>query len=290
MKFLAALAALLLGAVAGEFLARWPLAHLIIGRGQPTAMMGARAVFTQNAEDLASEMVGSKSSLSDDSTETNRIFSALVGQLGDEHQFEIALNEAGLSRAQLYEKISALGRAGRWIEDQLALSASAEEIALYLQTHPDEFRRPQHLHLRHIFLAAPTGYPEEVFVEKRRLAEESLARLRNKEDFGQIAAQVSEDESSKKAGGDLGWISSERIPPEFFSAVDKLSPGSGPALIQSHLGFHLVEILAVEPARSLSAEEAEAIGRQKLGREKRIAQVGTLARELANQARRTVSD
>ena len=46
------------------------------------------------------------------------------------------------------------------------------------------------------------------------------------------------------------------MPPEFFAEVEKLTPGRRSNPFRSHLGFHIVEMAEVRPARALGFDEA----------------------------------
>jgi parvulin-like peptidyl-prolyl isomerase len=81
-------------------------------------------------------------------------------------------------------------------------------------------------------------------------------RLQRGETLGQLAAEASEDEATKWRGGDLGFFSSSRMPPEFVEAVEKLAVGRRSDPFRSHLGFHIVELTEINPARVLKYEDA----------------------------------
>ncbi len=81
-------------------------------------------------------------------------------------------------------------------------------------------------------------------------------RLRAGETLAQLAAEASEDEATKSRGGDLGFFSSARMPADFFAEVEKLAIGQRSRPFRSHLGFHIVEVTAIRPARVLGFDEA----------------------------------
>jgi parvulin-like peptidyl-prolyl isomerase len=83
-------------------------------------------------------------------------------------------------------------------------------------------------------------------------------RLSRGETLAQLAAEASEDEGTKSRGGDLGFFSSARMPADFFEEVGKLAVGRRSNPFRSHLGFHIVELTEIKPARGLGFEEARA--------------------------------
>ena len=71
--------------------------------------------------------------------------------------------------------------------------------------------------------------------------------LAKESDFTKVAAEVSEDERSKKLGGDLGWMRRDRIPGDFATAVFALKENQ-PELVRTKLGWHIVELTGVKAA------------------------------------------
>jgi parvulin-like peptidyl-prolyl isomerase len=94
-------------------------------------------------------------------------------------------------------------------------------------------------------------------------------------------AEASEDEATKWRGGDLGFFASSRMPPEFFAAVTNLPVGGLSKPVRSHIGFHIVQLTAIEPARVIPFEEArgEIIG--SLQNEQRRMFTGELTAQLS---------
>ena len=117
--------------------------------------------------------------------------------------------------------------------------------------------------VRH-FLATLDRDPAEA---KQKL-DAALADLTaGKKDFAALVSELSEDEGSKPRGGDLGWMTRDRLPADFTLPVFALEAGK-PALIHSKLGWHLVEVTARKPAapaefETLKPEIVAALGARK---------------------------
>ena len=159
---------------------------------------------------------------------------------------------------------------------------SDAEVQQYFQEHEAQFTQPQRIRVRHIFLAAPEGSTAEITEAKDRQMLDIAARLGQGEDFAELAATVSEDEASKKDGGDLGFFAADRVPAEFFDAAAELPPNGSPRFLHSHLGFHALQVTDVHPARLVTVTEATPEIRALLAAEKRRSAVAALRSELAH--------
>lgn len=76
-------------------------------------------------------------------------------------------------------------------------------------------------------------------------AKEILARIRNGEDFSQIASEVSEDPGSKSKGGDLGFFDRRRMLQPFDSAAFSLKVGQVSDVVRTMFGWHIIKLLEV---------------------------------------------
>ena len=99
-----------------------------------------------------------------------------------------------------------------------------------------------------------------VLVTAEDTAQTVLAELQAGADFAAVALNYSRDLSSRAAGGDLGWFPRGVLTvPEVEEAAFGLQPGEMSGIVQSSLGFHIVETLERDPARPLSPAAAQAL-------------------------------
>lgn len=110
-----------------------------------------------------------------------------------------------------------------------------EEIlaALTVQRVADEVpASAEQVHARHLLVADIA------------LAEELQSQLAGGADFATLAQTYSLDLSTRIAGGDLGWFAPGTLTtPEVEAAAFALQPGEIGAIVQSALGYHLIEVL-----------------------------------------------
>jgi peptidyl-prolyl cis-trans isomerase C len=92
-------------------------------------------------------------------------------------------------------------------------------------------------------------------------AKAALTRLTNGEDFAALAAELSNDESTGSAGGDLDWFTQEELlVPELAQAAFTLQPGQIGGPVGTELGYHVIQTLEfanrpVEPERRVFIAE-----------------------------------
>ena len=204
----------------------------------------------------------------------------LRAQFPDEKTWNRALASAGLTRRSLQREVETNLRDRNWLEAQIAsrIQPNKTETRRYYDEHRSTFQEPLRFRASHLFLAAPEGTPAEVIAAKRSLIEQLSKRLAHGESFPALVAEFSEDDATKKRGGDLGYFASERMLPAVFDAAEKLHPGETSAPVRSRLGFHIIRLTESRPARALTFEEAQREIETLLANQKRT---DTVARTIA---------
>ena len=208
--------------------------------------------------DLIANTVATASATNEKATvsEIDHGLNLLRFQFRDDKTWRNTLLVSNLSEAWLHRKIARQLRTRNWIERQIALPVTSDECRSFYETHRATFAEPAQYRAAHIFIAAPIGTTPEIVDAKKRVIELVFTRLAYGEDFSELAAEISEDEATKKKGGDLGYFSASRMPPDFFAQVIKLKPGETSAPIQTRLGFHIVILSDIRAGRELTFEEA----------------------------------
>lgn len=83
-------------------------------------------------------------------------------------------------------------------------------------------------------------HARHILVESEDEAKKVLTRVKDGEDFGKIATEVSKDAGSK--GGDLGWFTKDRMVPEFAEAAFATAPGQIAGPVKSQFGWHVIKV------------------------------------------------
>ena len=75
-------------------------------------------------------------------------------------------------------------------------------------------------------------------------------------DFATLAKELSQDPATRHDGGELGWVTRGRLAEDFAKAVWEL-PLNQATLIETTIGWHLVEVLGRQDRQERSFEEAK---------------------------------
>lgn len=90
-------------------------------------------------------------------------------------------------------------------------------------------------------------WAQHILVGSLDEANEILVRFANGEDWNELAAANSLDESNAQNGGDLGWFNSDiNFVPEFKDAVFSLQLGEISAPVETQFGWHVIRVLGRE--------------------------------------------
>ncbi len=110
-------------------------------------------------------------------------------------------------------------------------------------------------------------HARHILVQTEEEAQAILTRLQAGEDFAALASQLSQDENTKEAGGDLGFFHrGQLISPELEEAAFALQPGQTSGVVRSQFGYHIVQVLEKAPDRPLPPELLNALKEQAFAR------------------------
>jgi peptidyl-prolyl cis-trans isomerase SurA len=102
---------------------------------------------------------------------------------------------------------------------------------------------PQEYNLAHILVAVPENANEAQVANLRARAQRVLERVRAGEDFGKLAREFSDAEGAATNGGMVGVRSTDRLPPLFVQAIEKVPEGGVSEVIRSGAGFHVLKVI-----------------------------------------------
>lgn len=122
------------------------------------------------------------------------------------------------------------------------VEASKREIEDFFETYKDSIGSiPEKVNIFHIFQNPKAG--EKL---KKKFREKALALLdsiKAGKDFAEMAKKYSDDPGSAAQGGDLGFVKRGVFYPEFEEVAYKLNVGQISGVVESPVGFHIIQLL-----------------------------------------------
>lgn len=168
---------------------------------------------------------------------------------------------------------------------------SQQELQSYYDQHRDEYRVPEQVNLRHIYFKTPLPGPDGRVDQKgvnaaKQKAEDVLKQLHAGANFADLAKKYSEDTSSAKDGGSLGWVRRGQFPsPEMEKAAFSLPQGGTSDVISAGGGFDIIHIDDKQDAHLKTLEEVKAQIEPILKQQKATQAADAEAASVLNQAR-----
>jgi peptidyl-prolyl cis-trans isomerase SurA len=121
------------------------------------------------------------------------------------------------------------------------ITIGEDEIEKYYNEHKKEFERPEQVALRSIEVSTQ-GKAETEMPDLKKKAETALKRVKDGEDFGEIAKRYS-DGSTAKQGGYLGMYKRGELSKELEDVVFKMKKNGLTDVMETKQGFLVLQVL-----------------------------------------------
>ena len=159
--------------------------------------------------------------------------------------FRDALKKDGVAfakfREEIREEMTIARVREREVNDKIVISEG--EIDNYLSGDAAGDSSGEEYEVAHILLRAPESASPEQIQKLKTKAEQVYERVKQGEDFSQLAASYSDAPDALK-GGSLGLRPLNRLPALFADVVVKLKIGEAGPLLRSPNGFHLIKLVS----------------------------------------------
>ena len=126
-----------------------------------------------------------------------------------------------------------------------------------MHEHPDQFRRPEQVKASHILIEVPADASAGKKAEALASIRELQKRIKNGENFANLAMESS-DCPSKTKGGDLGFFSQEQMVQPFSEAAFALQPGQVSDVVTTRFGYHLIRVTDRREAQTMAFNDVKA--------------------------------
>lgn len=130
------------------------------------------------------------------------------------------------------------------------------EVGIFYHSHPEKFRVPEQRTARHILISINPDYPENTRENARRRLEEIAETLKRKpHKFAALALKNSECPTAFR-GGELGTVVEGKLYPELEAALFYLKEQEISPVVETEIGFHLIQCQKIIQAETLSLKKA----------------------------------
>ncbi len=148
------------------------------------------------------------------------------------------------------------------------VSVSQDEMERFYRRNLDLFEVEEEVSASHILIGVPENAPAEVANQKREEAEAILARVREGDDFAELARKHSDDPGSAGEGGELGYFGRGMTVASFERVAFSLQPGQISDLVETPFGFHIIKVDdridgGLPPLSAVQDEVREAVREEK---------------------------
>ncbi len=161
-----------------------------------------------------------------------------------------------------YRSVTAVMLDASKLAGEIAIADDAVRTAY--QQREGEFRLPERRKLQHIV------------VDSEEKAKEALERLRKGEDLATVADEVA---GMKPDALEIGEVSKEQLLPEMAGAAFAAPEGGYTEPVKSPIGWHIIKVASVSPAREPSFDEVRDRIRAELAHEQAIDSLFGLANQ-----------
>jgi peptidyl-prolyl cis-trans isomerase D len=142
--------------------------------------------------------------------------------------------------------------------DQAAAKVTDTQIEDYYKGNP-QYHQPE-TRASQILVTVPATADDATKAARRKLAEELLARVREKgESFADVARTASQDRATSPKGGDLGYAPVGQRPKDYEDALAKLEVGEMSEVVETRTGFAILMLTDRRDERPFDKELAEEI-------------------------------
>ncbi|WP_343222145.1 nitrogen fixation protein NifM [Methylomonas paludis] len=190
--------------------------------------------------------------------ELQQAIAEVQGRFADEESFNAALAANHLTLPELSAALSRQCKVNAVLEKVAARAPKVNEveIGIFYHSHPEKFHQPEQRVARHILISINPDYPENTRENAHRRISEIAETLKRKpHKFADLALKNSECPTALD-GGELGTIVKGKLYQELDEALFALKENEVSAVVETEVGFHVIQCQKIIHAETLSLKKA----------------------------------
>ena len=179
--------------------------------------------------------------------ELNKQYDEFKKSIGDNGEYVDSLKKSGISekflKEQMKRDIAIQNYTAEFIEN---LKISEDDLNKYYNNNKEEFRKEE-VKASHILIstqdAEGKALSDKEKAEKKKKAQDILAKIKAGEDFAKLAKENSDDPGSAVNGGDLGFFARGVMVAPFEETAFSMKKGEVSDLVESQYGYHIIKVI-----------------------------------------------
>lgn len=182
-------------------------------------------------------------------------------RMGSPEAFKAQMEKENLTEAKLRDKYKAEVRrqmlAQRLVQKQVARKTVTQaEAEAYFKANPAKFpKMPAEVRVSVVQILAAAD--SSIDATARSRANRARSRIVDGgEKFAKVASEVSEDPSSGRSGGDLGFFTRGQLDPAVEDAAFSLKVGTVSSPVRTPFGYHLIEVLERDTLKTRAKKDS----------------------------------
>jgi parvulin-like peptidyl-prolyl isomerase len=199
-----------------------------------------------------------------------------------EPEFEEQLKSAGLTIDDLKKRIHEKVLVSKVLEAEAFknVDPTEQEIDDIYLKNKASFNIPEKVRASRVLILVDDKTSPADKVAKKKAIDQARARVVHGEDFGKVAAEVSEDQYSKAKGGDLGYIPRNESEPGFDDVAFNTKENVVSPVFLTSLGYQFLKVTDIHPAGVVPVADARGYIASKLREMKMEEQSQAYAKKL----------
>lgn len=173
----------------------------------------------------------------------NKELEKVYAYYGGEEAFKQSLQMSGYSFEEYKKSLSMNIKTKKLLQPRISITE--DEMKAYFEENKQDFAQEKQVKARHIL------------VENEEKAKEIIAKLRNGDDFAELAKKYSIDPATKENGGDLGFFGKGDMVKEFEDVAFSLKVGEISSPVKTQYGYHIIKVEEKKEAQEADYEKSK---------------------------------
>ncbi|HEV3271410.1 MAG TPA: peptidylprolyl isomerase [Candidatus Methylacidiphilales bacterium] len=212
-------------------------------------------------------------------------FDRVKGGLSDA-EFDVQLKAAGMTLDEFKQRIHEKILVSKVLETEVFkdIDPTDQEIGDFYLKNKDSITTPPEIRASRVLIRVDEKTTPEEKAAKKAAIDKARARVVHGEDFGKVAAEVSEDVSSAAKGGDLGFFPRNVSEAGFDDVAFNTKVNTVSPVFETAMGYEFVKVTDSKPGGEASLADIRPKIAAYLRNQKMVEESETYAKKLLTES------